>query len=148
MYFPAIQINGSHYFDGGLHCNNPILEVVDEARTEFPESDFDAIVSIGTGRGKVAEPFAPVQNFIGSAIGRLTTTEHQHDQLKERHDFSSIEASYFRFQEMEDLGKIDLAAADKLDEIEYLARSYLRSPDIARQITSCAVRMLQSGRFR
>jgi predicted acylesterase/phospholipase RssA len=147
MYFPAIKISDHHYFDGGLFCNNPILEVVREAREEFPGIDIDTIVSIGTGKGVAPEPFAPILNFVASAIGRLTTTEAQHEEFTTSDEFQSVRESYSRFQEEEQLGKIDLSAADKMDEIEKIARKYVDSPEIKRQIRNCAERMTSSPRF-
>jgi hypothetical protein len=35
-YFPVISVQGQTYFDGGLECNNLAVEVIKEARAEFP----------------------------------------------------------------------------------------------------------------
>ena len=35
-YFLAISVQGQTYFDGGLECNNLAVEVIKEARAEFP----------------------------------------------------------------------------------------------------------------
>jgi hypothetical protein len=35
-YFPAISVQGQTYFDGGLECNNLIVEVIKRLALNFP----------------------------------------------------------------------------------------------------------------
>lgn len=143
MYFPAIDIDSRHYFDGGLSCNNPVLEVIDETRSEFPGAEIDALISIGTGKGLVSEAFGSAPQVIMGIIDRLTTTEAQHEKLMKNAEFETIRASYFRFQEDDGLKFIGLAGWDKLDEIERLAKAYLDDADVQRQLERAARSILR-----
>ena len=146
VYFPAIEIQGHYYFDGGLAANNPLLEVVDEASSQFPGTDIDCIVSIGTGKGPHNEPLPPIWKQAYAMIGRLTTTEAQYEQFMTEERYESLRPVCSRFQEAEILGKIDLAASDQLDEIERIAEDYVSDPDVKRKIVACATRIVESRR--
>jgi hypothetical protein len=121
-----------------------MLEVIEEAWDQFPGINIDTIVSIGAGKGPLEEPLPPIWNMAFAIIGRLTTTEAQHERFLTEDRFEALRPICSRFQEMEKLGKIDLAASDKLDEIEKLAREYVDHPDVKREITACAERLVNS----
>ena len=145
MYFPAITVQGTKYFDGGLASNNPVVEVIEEARLEFPpDAVIDTIVSIGTGRGTIPDPVPPVTNIVNHFIFRSTDTEGQHDRVMTDPAFDDVRDGYFRFQTDTDLGDIDLADAERLDDIERLANKYLDSPAGRHMIASCAARLVGS----
>lgn len=140
LYFSPMNVQGRTYYDGGLYCNNPVIEVIKEARTEFPSSYIKTIVSIGTGKARITEPdWFP--NIINSFAERVTTTEAQHDDVLNDDSFKDVRAGYFRFQGRTELGDIDLADAEKLDEVEKLAQQFLDSDDGKRLIETCAERM-------
>lgn len=147
IYFPAIEIGNNRYFDGGLNCNNPVLEVVDEAKDEFPGSPIDTIISVGTGQGQIVEPHGGVVNLFYAALHRLTNTEAQHEEFMRRDEFKDLELSYFRFQGQHNLGVIDLAAVNKMDEIASIAKHYLEGEEVKGNIVRCAQRILRSRRF-
>jgi hypothetical protein len=56
-------------------------------------------------------------------------------------NFESLQSLYLRFQEECDLGKTDLAAVDKTDDIERLAREYVKLPGV---VEECAARMVRA----
>ena len=146
IYFPPITIAGRRYFDGGMHSNNPILEVVREATQENPGRSFDAIVSLGCGKSQSISPGGGVVNVVRSVISRVTDTELRHEEFLR--DFSGLTDVYSRFQETEELGSIDLADNSKLDLIEGIARNYLNSPGGEQEIRRCAERLSKSVRER
>lgn len=142
MYFPTITVQGQTYFDGGLDCNNPIVEVIKEARLEIPGSRIKTVVSIGTGSAKVSEPEPHLLNVILSFIQRATETEARHQEVLKDDAFNDVRAGYYRFQGKFDLGEIDLADAERLDEIEKLAQRYIDSEEGKKTIESCAARLV------
>lgn len=141
MYFPTITVHGQTYFDGGLDCNNPVIEVIKEARLEFPGSRIKTVVSIGTGSAKISEPEPYLHNIFLSFIQRATDTEARHQEVLKEDAFNDVRAGYYRFQGKFDLGEIDLADTDRLDEIEKLAEKYIGSEEGKKAIESCAVRL-------
>ena len=142
LYFPSIEVDGQRYWDGGMHSNNPIIEVVKEATQEYPNRPFDAIVSIGTGAAELVTPGGGLIHFLSSMVSRATDTEAKHRQFLD--DFEGLRDVYFRLQEFDSLGEIDLADWKKLDEIEQLARRYLDSIGGHDQIMRCAAQMAQN----
>ena len=127
-----------------MHSNNPILEVVKEASKENPIRTFDAIVSIGCGLTETTSPAGGVSNFFWSLVSRVTDTELRHEEFLR--DFSGLRDVYFRFQEMEKLGPIDLADSGKLDVVADLAREYLKSAAGKKEIQRCAKKLSRKGR--
>lgn len=144
LYFPAIKVHEDEYFDGGLDSNNPVVEVIEEARQQFPGAVIDTVVSIGTGQGTIPDPVPPFSNVLLHFIHRSTDTEGQHQRVKTEPVFEDVRNGYFRFQEETDLGEIDLSDADKLDEIEKLANKYLESSAGRHMIASCAARLVSA----
>lgn len=142
MYFPSITVQGQTYFDGGLDCNNPVMEVIKEARLEFPGSRIQTVVSIGTGSPKVTEPAPYLHNVLLNFAQRATDTEAPHQQVSKDDAFDHVRAGYYRFQGKFDLGEIDLADAERLDEIEKLTQQYLDSEEGKVAIESCAARLV------
>ena len=146
IYFPPITIAGRKYYDGGMHSNNPILELVREATQENPGRSFDAIVSLGCGKSQISSPGGGVVNVVRSVISRVTDTELRHEEFLR--DFPGLTEVYSRFQETEQLGSIDLADHSKLDIIEGIARDYLNSAVGRNEIQRCAGRLSKSARQR
>ncbi|KAL6716623.1 hypothetical protein ACLMJK_006191 [Lecanora helva] len=141
LYFPPIKVQGNEYFDGGLDSNNPVVEVIEEARQEFPGALIETVVSIGTGKGTIPDPVPPISNILNHFINRSTDTEVQHERVMKEPVFEDVRGGYFRFQGETDLGEIDLSDAKKLDEIEELANKYLDSSAGRHMIASCAARL-------
>src|SRR6266487_470 len=56
-FFKSIVIGGQGslqpYIDGGMGCNNPISQVLEEAELVFPGQNVTCIISIGSGQGQV-----------------------------------------------------------------------------------------------
>ena len=49
-FFPRIVIDGEPYVDGGMGCNNPVQQVLQEAELLFPDRHVACVISIGTGQ--------------------------------------------------------------------------------------------------
>ena len=80
-------------------------------------------------------------NFIQGLIGRATDTEAKHREFLRQ--FPGLHDFYFRLQDPSSLGEIDLAATEKLDEIERIAWAYVRSVEGLNAIKQCARRLAQ-----
>ena len=142
LYFPSIKVQGVDYFDGGLESNNPVVEVIEEARQEWPDAIVDIVVSIGTGKGTMPDPKGWIGDIVTHFICRSTDTEKQHERVMKERTFEDVRKGYFRLQGEAELGEIDLADADRLDEIERLANKYLAGPGCRHMIASCAERLV------
>ncbi|MCJ1380766.1 hypothetical protein MMC17_003875 [Xylographa soralifera] len=141
LYFPAIKVHGTDYFDGGLDSNNPAVEVIEEACREYPEAVIDTVVIIGTGNRPIPNPVPSFSNILLHFIHRSTDTEGQYERVMTERVFEDVRGRCFRFRGETDLGEIDLSDADKLDEIERLANEYLAPPSGRHMIASCAAKL-------
>lgn len=143
LYFPPMEIQGHRFYDGGMQSNNPILETIEEAYLlHGVDAPIRALVSIGTGKSESREPGRDLVRVMKSLSARTTNTEAKHDEFLRR--YGSLHDSYFRLQEPDALGKIDLAASDKLEEVEKLADEYLISEQGRALISQCAWKLYRS----
>ena len=97
------------------------------------DASVHAIVSIGTGKSESHEPTGNLISVLKSLSARAT---NKHDRFRRRYE--NLDGSYFRLQEPSTLGKIDLAASDRLEEIEKIAEEYLISEHGRALVSQCA----------
>jgi len=120
-----------------MNSNNPILQVMEEARSEFGEArKFQAVVSIGTGKAPKSDPSSHALGVAKYAIKRMTDTEEKHTDFINR--FPDKHGEYFRFNEEDEMHHIDLADWKKLGKVEKLANDYVASVVGQREIKKCA----------
>jgi predicted acylesterase/phospholipase RssA len=144
LFFPTITINGRSYWDGGMNSNSPILQVMEEATSEFGEGrKFQAVVSIGTGKGPKSDPSSHVIGVVNYAIKRMTDTEEKHTDFLNR--FPDKHEQYFRLNEENEMHQIDLADWKKLGKVEKLANDYVASVAGQRMIKACAQRLSRTA---
>ncbi|KAF5576704.1 calcium-independent phospholipase [Fusarium pseudoanthophilum] len=147
MYFPHIEAGGVSYFDGGLESNNPVIEVIEEAKQEFPDDKISTVISVGTGAYQASDASAGLAGFMNYMINMATSTEKHHRAVLEDPRFADIrKEGYFRLNGTLELGAIDLAAVERMDEIECLAEAYLGSNEGQQQIGMCAERLVERAR--
>ncbi|KAF4480196.1 patatin-like phospholipase domain containing protein [Fusarium agapanthi] len=147
MYFPHIEAGGVSYFDGGLESNNPVIEVIEEAKQEFPDDKISTVISVGTGAYQASDASAGLAGFINYMINMATSTEKHHRAVLEDPRFADIrKEGYFRLNGTLELGAIDLAAVERMDEIECLAEAYLSSNEGQQQTGICAERLVERAR--
>lgn len=145
LYFPSINIKGRTYWDGGMNSNNPILQVIEEAKSEHgKDRKFQVIVSIGTGKSPQSDPSSHLLGVMQYAIHQMTDTQKKHNEFLSRYE--DLKDDYYRFNEEESLYKIDLADWKKLDRVEELATEYVSSVIGQKQILACAKRLAQGRR--
>ncbi|KAA0202146.1 hypothetical protein HAZT_HAZT009803 [Hyalella azteca] len=96
-YFSEFQLDDKVLMDGGIIVNNPAAIAVHEARQLWPDSSFQCVVSLGTGRFQPVEPAASLSmnwgNKLRSVINSATDTEGVHTIM---HDLLPGNV-YFRF---------------------------------------------------
>jgi predicted acylesterase/phospholipase RssA len=139
LFFPNITINGLKYWDGGLLSNNPIFEVYNEATTEFPGQQIDAIVSIGTGKRTFLNPPSGLFGILNWAVKQLTRTEENHIQFAARYQFG--QDVYKRLNGGADLWEIGMDDWQQLGRVEELAIAFISSEEGQSQIDGCARRI-------
>src|SRR5271154_5161685 len=115
IFFKRIVIDGSQpYIDGGLGCNNPIAQVLEEAGLMFPDRQITCIVSIGAGQVQtisIPEP-TPVQGVLPFEVvnamrAMARDCERSAQEIERR--FQNTSNFYFRYNVDQGLQNIGLA---------------------------------------
>lgn len=128
------------FIDGGLGCNNPVRYLVEEAAKEFgPDRKVNCIISIGTGKPKVA-------GFKGPGMFQRAIPLELIDVLKKMATDSEVEASrmearyqncpglYHRLNVEQGLQMISLEEWEKLAEVRTHTKAYLNNNTISQGI--------------
>jgi predicted acylesterase/phospholipase RssA len=127
------------YLDGGMGCNNPIKQVLEEAEAQFPGRHVACVVSIGTGQSRPRE--IPRPNLIQrvfpltvvEAIQQIATDcERSAQEIALR--FQNTPNFYFRFNVEQGLQDIGLANWERLDKVTTHTGQYIRMPDVDKQL--------------
>jgi hypothetical protein len=130
------------FVDGGLRCNNPVREVMDEARAVFGgAARLGCLVSIGTGHAAVIglarqpdafERLLPVG--LIKALKDVATDCEKEAQSVARQFRSEPPDRYFRFNVAHGASGISLEEWERLDEVTQHTEAYLKDAEVTRAI--------------
>jgi hypothetical protein len=134
---PGLQ---EEFIDAGMGCNNPTRYLIEEARKEFgPERTVSCIISIGTGKPKVAGFKAPglfqrvlPLELIKVLADMATDTETEASTMKAR--FQNCAGLYLRLNVERGLEEISLDEWDKLGDVKQHTMAYLSDDSISQGI--------------
>jgi predicted acylesterase/phospholipase RssA len=126
------------FIDGGLRCNNPANQVLEEARNIFGNDRLvRCLVSIGTGHpGTIglAKPDAFQRVLPTKLIDVLkkiaAECEHTASGLSER--FKDLEKFYFRFNVTHGAEGISLEEWEKMGELTEHTKTYMADVSVSR----------------
>lgn len=125
---PGMQ---EEFIDAGIGCNNPVQYLVQEAQREFgPEKDVACIVSIGTGKPKVAGFKAPGRfqrllplDLINVLKAITTDSETVASMMQTR--YQHCDGLYHRLNVERGLEEVSLEEWEKLGEVKTHTMDYL-----------------------
>ena len=131
------------YVDGGMGCNNPIMQVLEEAELIFPGRHVACIVSIGTGqpqtirlptRSRLRQTFQQVlpQDVIVAMQAIATSCEHSAREVAKR--FQGTSNIYFRFNVEQGLQNVGLEQWEKLEDVTANTENYMRVPEVDQKL--------------
>lgn len=148
---PGLQ---EEFIDAGLGCNNPVRYLIEEAGKEFgPERTVSCVVSIGTGKPKVAGFAAPglFQRALPSDLIRVlasiaTDTEAEASAMKIR--FQNCPGLYHRLNVERGLEEISLEEWEKLGEVKTHTSAYLANNTVSEEIDVIADALLGKPQHR
>lgn len=129
--------------DGGLRNNNPINEIVDEVRTEFPGREISCLVSIGTGVSKT-EFFGNGLVSIAKACAKIATdTEEAERTFRNNHTMpnQSLHDRYFRFEVEQGLQNVGMEEWKHMEHIWSVTTSYLNDSKRVEMFDDCAEKL-------
>ncbi|KAJ6443016.1 COM1 regulatory protein [Purpureocillium lavendulum] len=141
-YFEPIQIGDDGeketFVDGGLGYNNPVEQVLEEARRIFPGRKVACVVSIGTGTTRIIEfPDSPKRNAykVIKALKKMAT-ESETTAEKMNRRFAATKGIYFRFNVDRGLEGVGLEEWEYLSAVRTHTTEYLRQDAISGQISA------------
>lgn len=142
-FFDPIKIGelGEEFIDGGTGFNNPVNEVLNEARDIWgQETDrrIQCIVSIGTGR-------PPSPKFGGNAYAVVMTlkdlatdTQKTAEDFAKNHKADALAGRNFRFNVSHGLEDVGLEEYKEKSTIAAATKAYLSEPEVRDLVEKCA----------
>lgn len=125
------------FIDGGVRCNNPADEVLEEAKRVFGDDRMlNCLVSIGTGHPGVIGLSKPdgfqrlLPTELINALKQIATDcEKKSKELISR--FQNVNGLYFRFNVSHGLEKVSLEEWKKMAEVKTHTHAYLEDNDVS-----------------
>ncbi|KAM0147101.1 hypothetical protein ACHAPG_010784 [Botrytis cinerea] len=141
------------FVDAGLGCNNPIQQLIAEAKSEFdPTRPVACILSIGAGITKalgftrlksLVEKVAPM-SFVNVLMGMAISTEKEAAEMEKK--YKDIPGVYHRLNIGRDVGDTGLEEWKELGQVNSHTKAYLRKDGISRQIDGMVTALAQETR--
>ncbi|KAF8532807.1 acyl transferase/acyl hydrolase/lysophospholipase, partial [Trichophaea hybrida] len=142
-FFKRIKIGRKnaeiHYIDGALGCNNPVQQVLDEAKLIDENRSVDCILSVGTGQAETVGLPEPdgFQRLLPTKVitvlkGLATDSERASEGFEKR--FGNIPGFYFRLNVEQGIQGITLEEWKKLDDIAAHTNQYLLKERVSQEV--------------
>jgi predicted acylesterase/phospholipase RssA len=140
------------FVDGGMGCNNPVKEILNEAEAIFPHQHIACVISIGTGQVTPTGLPAPdlLNNLIPVAVVEAlkkiaTNCEGTAAEIDRRFRFAVN--IYFRFNVEQGMQDITLTQWERLQEVTTHTKTYLSQGKVDEMVTA-AVKALRERQRR
>jgi hypothetical protein len=148
--FPPVEIGPTHtrYTDGGMGANNPIEELMEEARTLWKNKrDIGCVVSLGTGVPALVDIQAKLEGLVKVLVSMATDTQKIHEKFLNKmiSAYGLHQEFYFRFNVEHGLENISLEEWKQLESIDVATGSYISQNHEA--IKKCAETLLRPSMY-
>lgn len=151
LFFKRIEIGEvglqEEYLDGALGCNNPVNQVIEESRLIYgKERTIDCVVSIGTGQKDVTTFSRPtgLQRLLPTdlilVLKQLATESEKSDEEASKR-FNDMPGVYHRLNVDRGLAVVGLDEWERLAEVKTHTLSWLRKPNIDRELDEIVKRL-------
>ncbi|KAK1659020.1 hypothetical protein BDP55DRAFT_733684 [Colletotrichum godetiae] len=146
-YFKEYRRGNAGYLDGALKSNNPIFQVRQEARDQWPDREA-FLISIGTG----TKPSVPLRGnliHLARTLTKLVTeTEETWNRFRGSHKEMLKDSLLFRYS-VPELGGVDLGNHKLMGMVRSNTERHLREAATEKYVTVCAKKMLEieSGEY-
>ncbi|CAN9419156.1 unnamed protein product [Alternaria alternata] len=151
-FFKRISIGeqgqfAEEYMDGGLRCNNPVKQVIQEARMIFGEKRaIGIIVNIGSGHPGSVNYSKPsgLQRFLPTKlidILKSIATDCESVTEEMHAIFADTPGTYIRLNVTHGAGKISLEEWEKMVEVQGYTKEYLKGFEVSKDIDVVAAKL-------
>ncbi|KIJ34494.1 hypothetical protein M422DRAFT_182107 [Sphaerobolus stellatus SS14] len=151
--FERISIAGpgypeQSYIDGGVGCNNPTKQILEEARLIFPDRHMACIISIGAGKAfpisipkpSLSQYFIPTELIW--AINAIATDCERIEQEVAQH-FRDVPDFYYRFNVEQGMQSIGIAEFDKMENVVAHTDQYIRMEETKQRLSNAISALCQ-----
>jgi patatin-like phospholipase/acyl hydrolase len=146
-YFKPALVGGKFYVDGGVLCNNPAGQALNEAETFFPKSTHEVALLLSVGCDEVATDDDDLEeepprrhSFLRRAINIIkscaTDTAVVHQDLLKAYARSQIPGEYFRFNPPG--SKIKLDEYKSIPELIATTQTWIESDEVKLELQRVA----------
>jgi predicted acylesterase/phospholipase RssA len=132
------------YVDGGLGCNNPVIQILEEAVLMFPGRHLSCIISIGTGHARTIKIPPPTWlrqrlplDVVRAMQGIATDCERNSQDMMRR--FQNTENVHFRFNVEQGLQEVRLDQWEKLDEVTAHTGQYMAQVEVDQKLGAAVI---------
>jgi hypothetical protein len=146
LFFDPITIGiyEQEFVDGATGCNNPIRQLLSEARATWSDANtrIQCMVSIGTGQPRVQGFGDNIVDIAKALVKIATETELTAESFLREHHHLGLSSRYFRFnvaRGMEDIGLEEYAERPK---IASATMAFLSGHTVSEDVQAC-VRLLK-----
>ena len=151
-FFKRITIgtlgSSQSYVDGGLGCNNPVMQVLEEAVLMFPGRHLSCVISIGTGKAQMIKIPPPTllrqtlpSNVVKAMRGIATDSERNAQDMMRR--FQGAQNVYFRFNVEQGLQKVRLDQWERLDEVTAHSEQYMANFEVDQKLELAVIAVME-----
>jgi hypothetical protein len=127
------------YVDAGLGCNNPVIQILEEAVLMFPGRHLSCIISIGTGHARTIKIPPPTWlqqrlplDVVRALQGIATDCEQTSEDMMRR--FQNIQNFYFRFNVEQGLQEVKLDQWERLHEVTAHTGQYMGKVEVGQKL--------------
>jgi hypothetical protein len=143
-FFEPIRIGffNEEFVDGAVGFNNPINEVLAEARdlwsSDTLQDNLQCVISIGTGQPPLLS-FGSAFSEVSKTLSRVATeTEKTAEAFFRAHAHLHRDARYFRFNVLRGLENVGMEEHSKFNILAAATRNYIASQSVHVQLDVCA----------
>lgn len=140
-YFKEYRRGNAGYLDGALKSNNPIFQVRQEARDQWPDKEA-FLISIGTG----TKPSVPLRGnliHLARTLTKLVTeTEETWNRFRGSHKDMLKDSLLFRYS-VPELGGVDLGNHKLMGMVRTNTERHLREAATEKYVRACAQKMVE-----
>ena len=144
-FFDPVTIGNRTYADGAYGANNPVDEVLAEAKDIWSPTKDDVgelvkcLITIGTGVPGMTPIASGAWKFTSKKLAEISTeTEKTAENFRRRHGEMFKEKRIFRFNVQTGLAEVGLEEYEKQGIIKSATELYMESEDHVDAVVDCA----------
>ncbi|KAI9758370.1 MAG: hypothetical protein M1835_000598, partial [Candelina submexicana] len=137
----TLKASGTDFVDGAFYLNNPIYELMREAKRVYPGSNVGCVLSLGTGWPNPTSLESPSLSNLAQACAKIAV-DAQRKAEEFLHDDTGKELwkgqKYFRFNVEQGVQGVKLDEWKEVKTLEANTKAYLARSDKAEELRKCA----------